>query len=314
MPDFGIMRGFNEKLFGDKLVAGQLPTQLGLIGSQGVSDFLLDAYPNAAAAYSIRKLRGAYIGSAIRVRRSSDNTEQDIGFTALGNLDTTSLTSFCTGTNGFVTTWYDQSGNANNCVQTTAANQAQIVNSGSVITQGGQPSLLFDGSNDSFLSTTAIDPLFITAVNTPNTTGIFKTIMGADSANPASGLGSIYFQYTTPTRTATFVRTPIFGLFRALSNRQEANTTTNLITGERTSTTIDVYTNNVLRGSGSTAVALESLGGTDAGKFRLMAGYFNRSPADFSPGNLTELIAYTSDQSANRSGISTNINTYYAIY
>ena len=29
MPDFGIMRGFNEKLFGDKLFAGQLPTQLG---------------------------------------------------------------------------------------------------------------------------------------------------------------------------------------------------------------------------------------------------------------------------------------------
>lgn len=38
MPDFGIMRGFNEKLFGDKLVAGQLPTQLGLIGSQEVTD------------------------------------------------------------------------------------------------------------------------------------------------------------------------------------------------------------------------------------------------------------------------------------
>jgi hypothetical protein len=34
MPDFGIFRGFNEKLFGDKLVAGQLPTQLGLIGSE----------------------------------------------------------------------------------------------------------------------------------------------------------------------------------------------------------------------------------------------------------------------------------------
>ena len=33
MPDFGIMRGFNDKLFGDKLVAGQLPTHLGLIGS-----------------------------------------------------------------------------------------------------------------------------------------------------------------------------------------------------------------------------------------------------------------------------------------
>jgi hypothetical protein len=43
MPDFGIMRGFNEKLFGDKLVAGQLPTQLGLIGSQGVFDIDADA-------------------------------------------------------------------------------------------------------------------------------------------------------------------------------------------------------------------------------------------------------------------------------
>jgi hypothetical protein len=34
MPDFGIFRGFNSKLFSDKLYAGQLPTQLGLIGSQ----------------------------------------------------------------------------------------------------------------------------------------------------------------------------------------------------------------------------------------------------------------------------------------
>jgi len=43
MPDFGIMRGFNEKLFGDKLVAGQLPTQLGVIGSQQALDFDVDA-------------------------------------------------------------------------------------------------------------------------------------------------------------------------------------------------------------------------------------------------------------------------------
>lgn len=39
MPDFGIFRGFNDKLFGDKLYAGQLPTQLGFIGSE---DFGLD--------------------------------------------------------------------------------------------------------------------------------------------------------------------------------------------------------------------------------------------------------------------------------
>ena len=43
MPDFGIFRGFNDKLFGDKLYAGQLPTQLGLIGSENFTGFDVDA-------------------------------------------------------------------------------------------------------------------------------------------------------------------------------------------------------------------------------------------------------------------------------
>lgn len=44
MPDFGIMRGFGSKLFSDKLVAGQLPTQLGLIGSQSAYDVDAQAF------------------------------------------------------------------------------------------------------------------------------------------------------------------------------------------------------------------------------------------------------------------------------
>jgi hypothetical protein len=275
---------------------------------------LLDTYPNAAAAYSVRLLRSAYTGNAIRVRRSSDNAEQNIGFDGSGNLDTTALTTFCSGTNGFVTTWYDQSGNGNNSVQTTAANQPQIVSSGSVIIQNGKPSLLFDGVNDSFLSTTAIDPLFITAVNTPNTTGIYQTIMGADAANPSNPQGAFYFQYGTPTRNSLFARTPVSGEFRAVASQQEPNNVTNLMTGTRTNTNIGIYINNVVRATSSTAVSLESVGGTDGGRFRLMAGYYSRSVVDFIPGNLTEIITYTSDQSANRTGINTNINTYYGIY
>ena len=38
MPDFGIFRGFGSKLFSDKLYAGQLPTQLGAIGSVSLFD------------------------------------------------------------------------------------------------------------------------------------------------------------------------------------------------------------------------------------------------------------------------------------
>jgi len=132
MPDFGIFRGFNDKLFGDKLYAGQLPTQLGLIGSIVIPIALLDLYPNAAAAYSLRKLRTLYTGSAIRVRRSSDNTEQDIGFNGI-NLDTSSLTSFCGSGNGFVTTWYDQSGNNLNFYNSTAVYQPQVYSNGTIL-------------------------------------------------------------------------------------------------------------------------------------------------------------------------------------
>jgi hypothetical protein len=100
---------------------------------------LLDVYPSAAAAYSLRKLRAAYSGSAIRVRRSSDNSEQDIGFLG-GNLDTSTLSTFCIGTNGFITTWYDQSGNSLNIIQTTASYQPIIVSSGNIILTNGKPS------------------------------------------------------------------------------------------------------------------------------------------------------------------------------
>jgi hypothetical protein len=63
---------------------------------------------DADAAYSLRKLRKAYTGSAIRVRRSSDNAELDIGFTNSGNLNTAALLAHCGASDGLVTTWYNQ--------------------------------------------------------------------------------------------------------------------------------------------------------------------------------------------------------------
>jgi hypothetical protein len=74
------------------------------------NNLLLDRFAEGlAAAYSLSQLFTTYTGDAIRVRRSSDNAEADIGFDGT-DLDTSSLTSFCSGTDGFVTTWYDQSG------------------------------------------------------------------------------------------------------------------------------------------------------------------------------------------------------------
>jgi hypothetical protein len=112
---------------------------------------LLDLYPNAATAYSVRKLRTAYTGNCIRVRRSSDNAEQNIGFVN-NELDTTSLLSFVGAGNGFVTTWYDQSGNGFDVTQTTAANQPRIVSSGVLELQNSKPTLYFDGTNDHLIN------------------------------------------------------------------------------------------------------------------------------------------------------------------
>jgi len=44
----------------------------------------LDFLPFAAAGFALRRLRWDYLGAAIRVRRSSDNAEMDIGFADVG--------------------------------------------------------------------------------------------------------------------------------------------------------------------------------------------------------------------------------------
>ena len=103
---------------------------------------LLDTYSGAAAAYSLRLLDSTYTGSAIRVRRSSDNTEQDIGFNVFGELDTVSLLAFAGTGDAFVKVWYDQA-STNDATQTTTANQPKIVSSGAVVVENGKPAVDF---------------------------------------------------------------------------------------------------------------------------------------------------------------------------
>ena len=98
---------------------------------------LLDEHLGATAAYSLRKLRTAYAGSSIRVRRSSDNAEQDIGFDGTGFLDIAALLAFCAAGDGLITKLYDQQ-NSNDQVQSTPGTQPKIVSAGSLITSNGR--------------------------------------------------------------------------------------------------------------------------------------------------------------------------------
>lgn len=254
---------------------------------------LLDLYPSAAAAYSVRKLRTAYTGSAIRVRRSSDNAESDIGFSS-GNLDTSALTSFCGSGNGFVTTWYDQSGNSLNAVQTTAANQPQIVSSGSVINVNGKPSLRFDGTNDEFsLSstiTTSIYSNFVVLKKTGTGTIVIPSGLANGQLTGAWSDGNLYENNGSTYVSVPYTNDTNQNLFSVIKN---GNTLSDFSATQNAST-LGSYT-----GSPFTSIATDRLGARSG---------------TYSDGNLQEIVLYSSNQSSNRTGIRTNINTYYAIY
>lgn len=254
---------------------------------------LLDLYPSAAAAYSVRKLRSAYTGSAIRVRRSSDNAEQDIGFTALGNLDTTTLTSFCGAGNGFVTTWYDQSGNARNATQSTAANQPQIVSSGNVILNNGKSALQ---------NTSDTQILYLTRTNLGTQHSFFAVIDYTSTGKEflgdfGSGPPSWAFyqndgQYGAQgvlgaSNVALSVNQSLFELHR---NGQTG--IANYQNGSQSGTTFSLSSNNDFY--------LSNLGGEST--IYSFIGY------------MQEAIIYPTIQFSNRSGIASNINSFYSIY
>lgn len=94
--------------------------------------YLLDGVSATPAyAYSADRLRTAYSGPVMRVRRSSDNAEQDIG-TVNGAFDEAALLAFVGAGDGFVRTIYDQSGNLRHLQQATQARQPRIAASGAV--------------------------------------------------------------------------------------------------------------------------------------------------------------------------------------
>lgn len=121
-------------------------------------DLPFDYFKNARGGFSTRKLSSDYTGSAVRVRRSSDGTEQDIGFS--GNfLDETALSSFVGTGSGFVTKVYNQAAGlhpdmdvANDLTQTTASQQPKIVDQGSVIKIEHRPAMLFSAASSQCLT------------------------------------------------------------------------------------------------------------------------------------------------------------------
>ena len=134
----------------DKSYAGE--TLLGGGGFEGI----LNQFPGASLGLSLELLDKDYSGFCIKVRRSSDNAEKNIGF--VNNvLDASSLMTFAGSDTVTVTIWYDQSGSGNNATQTQGSKQPMIVDAGTLIRIEGQPAIQGDGIDDMMLIGTSIN-------------------------------------------------------------------------------------------------------------------------------------------------------------
>lgn len=84
----------------------------------------IPAQGTALAVYSVRQL-ASWGGNCLRVVRASDSAQLDIGF--VNNvINTATMNSFMGSSTLTCTKWYDQSGNGNDAVQSTVANQPSM--------------------------------------------------------------------------------------------------------------------------------------------------------------------------------------------
>lgn len=242
-----------------------------------LAPLLLDTYAGAAAAYSLRLLDSTYTGSAIRVRRASDDAEQDIGFDN-NELDTSALAAFCAGTNGFVTTWYSQTG-SNDATQTTTGSQPKIYDSSTgVLTVGTKPALNFASSN-MFNLTSSIN---ITNENFFYVTGniVDVTVYGTGSASYVRNQAFRYLLYDgTSFYAANISPSSGYSLQTVINNDGVYQNSSKLA---NFANTLNIAGNSILKANAA--------------------------------GSYQELIIYDADQSSNRTGIETNINDFYSIY
>jgi hypothetical protein len=254
---------------------------------------LLDIYPNAAAAYSVRLLRGAYYGSpAIRVRRSNDNAEQNIGFTTSGDLDTSALTTFVGANSGFIVTWFDQSGNGINGNQTTPSSQHQIVNAGAIIEISSKPTT---DTLVRFPLTLTANVIFTHAVSVAK----IDTLSGANYLCFGATIKGLFYGGTTPSITG-------LGGFDGTVIRSATVENLNRAIGWFSLRSGSLF---VQRDNGS-----EDNLGTFAGPMSINTISGRALATTEFRGKVQEQIYYNSDISANRAGIINNVNTYYGIF
>jgi len=266
---------------------------------------LLDDYPGAAAAYSLRQLRTG-VTNVVRVRRDNDDAEQD--FTATQVSNGTLAAWVGAGNNGFVRTWYDQSGNGRHAVQATTTSQPSIVNAGSVVLSGTRASMSFDGSDD------VLDLPTLSSNTQLFAFSVFSDLAysgGSINTRFFDVLAGIYsFQIMRESGTSDFHMKSTSWQGGALATRFNAAPTTLSLASNWFDSSSNSYW---LNGSNVSSVADPSLIGA-AGTTARIGARGDLNQFSFLNGRYAELLLYQSDQSANRATIEADINAHYSIF
>jgi len=218
--------------------------------------------------------------------------------TAVADVSITNLTLTKTSADGFVSKWYDQSGNDNHATQATTTAQPKIVSAGALITGG----LDFDGTDDSLeanavaASFTGTDqPLSAFAVGTVDVSKAHYIWTLGNSASDTSfmGAGGNSGPYRAIERDSTATLANISG-----GTFSSESLVTYITTGNQR----ELFADGVSQASDSTNLAAKPFDQFQVGRLlRTTAiAYWN--------GKISTVVLYDSDQTANRVGIEAIIN------
>jgi len=246
------------------------------------------------AAYSVRKLRTAYAGSAFRVRRDSDDTEQDIGFDTDGNLDESALTTFVGANNGFIVTWYDQTTNANNATQASSNRQMRVVTSGTIEKIGTKV------APDAVNSRTYYETSSIISVTPPQTTvAVIKP--DATSGN---------FPFIGENQSGTYK-------FGGHDNRLFLHGGSQISTSDGSIAQPHMIAVGLCNGASSEIRAngsQEATGNTSGNNYSINAVFGPFNSSSNMKGPMQEILIYTADKTSDIDDMESNINIYFSVY
>jgi len=232
------------------------------------------------------------------------------GYFAFTNLNTASTGTVTidnikvVGKSATVHTWYDQAG-SNNAVQDTADNQPKIAENGALLADG----IDFDGINDNFTITNGVSGRSIFAVTNQNidTTGGGLSGYGQDGISSLLGTAGTNSYIFVSNNNSAFNSYAI-SIDGAVSDSGQyaSNGKTLSSAGGNLGTYGDIPSDtnsllSIIYGSGDPSNDWTRLG----------SGINDNI---FMQGSMSELILYSSDQSANRFKIESNINNYYGLY